>query len=237
MAELKEAEDQQQEVIDYISVPVAKVQKATPVMSVISLKAPHLLKQYETPGQYVMIEGNDGLPMPMTFVSPPKAKTQQILLKSDSRLSNMLGRGQKEINISEVRGQGIPHRDVRGRKVLLVSMGTGAAPFLSLAKHLQASKKTMEGWTWVHGLKQPDHLPLKAQWTTLQKEGVEVNLAYSAHQGTPPTRVQAMLYQMPPLNTRTMLAMVCGSQEMMTSVRQILLAKGFTQDRIILLGG
>lgn len=221
---------------EYSEAVVQKTQKATAVMTLLTLRAPHVTKGYDVPGQYVAVEGNDGNPLFFTFLNPPSSKTLQMLIKTESRLGHMITRGQTTLKMSDIQGTGIPFREIRGRKVLVLTMGTGAAPFLALVKHLQGLGRPTEGWQWVHGLKQPDHLALKPQWTALEKAGIELNLAYSAHQGTPPTRVQAMLYQMPPLNARTMMAMVCGSQEMMTSVRQILLAKGFTQDQIVLLG-
>lgn len=214
---------------------VLKSQKAGEVMTTLTLKAPHLDKAYQVPGQWVAIQAADGTPNYVSFLTPPGAKQHTILVKTDSRINSVVVRGSDTLKVSELQGFGLPFREVRGRRVLALTMGTAAAPMLSLLKHMEKLKKSTEGWQWVHGLKQPDHLPLKPQWAAAEKSGIEVNLAYSAHRDVPPTRVQAMLYQMPPLNAKTMVAMVCGSTEMMTSVRQILLAKGFTQDQIMLL--
>jgi ferredoxin--NADP+ reductase len=133
-----------------------------------------------------------------------------------------------------------------GKRLYLLSTGTGLAPFMSIIRDPDTYEK-FEQIVLVHGCRQvselayhdyilhelPDHELLGEMARAQLKYYPTVTREPFQHQGRIPALIEsgqmAADLGLPPLDPKTDRAMICGSHQMLKSTRQVLEPRGFIE--------
>jgi len=140
------------------------------------------------------------------------------------------------VELLEVAGHGFALDDHKGNDLVFVAMGTGVAPLRSALRHVIKSKQDFGQLIVLYGARTPDDFCYRDETDDWERAGVELRQVISrpdGHDWSGPTGyVQSLLDHVLP-DLKSPIALICGSQEMITETRDRLAQMGFAHDEIL----
>ena len=191
-------------------------------------------------GQYVQVTRGEGKPGYFAIASPPERdRALEFLVKDGPGVAGELyaaGPGDA-FQVSDPQGPGFPRKDLLGRNVILIGVGSGMAPLRSVIGSILASRADYgERVMLIYGARTPFHIPFRDEIATWRAR-IEVYKAMSQPGDADWTGyvgyVQQILesIELPKANT---IACVCGMPAMVDQVKKKLAALGIPEDDVYL---
>ena len=192
-----------------------------------------------TAGQVAVLQAGDEKPSYFAFASAPEDDELEFLIKSTNaetgRLIYEMGEGDR-VKLIDIAGHGFPLDAHKGRDLIFVAMGTGVAPLRSALRHALRRAGDFGQIVVLYGARTPADFCYTDETAEWEAAGVELRQVVSRpdrHDWSGPTGyVQSLLDHVLP-SLRTPVALICGSQEMMTQTRERLLEMGFAPEAIL----
>jgi NAD(P)H-flavin reductase len=135
-----------------------------------------------------------------------------------------------------VAGHGFALDDHKRKDLVFVAMGTGVAPLRSALRHVLKRKQDFGQLVVLYGARTPDDFCYRDETEDWEKAGVELRQVISrpdGHDWSGPTGYVQSLLDNVLLSLDSPIALICGSQEMITQTRDRLEQMGFARDEIL----
>ena len=143
-----------------------------------------------------------------------------------------------EIEISEAMGNGFNLDDIENKDILIITHGSGFSAMRPLAIELQKNRQNFKAISFVYGVRNLENLPY-LKWFESLVSDIDFVLAFSrpGHSSTSALksvtgRVQAILEKADFKPDDTVVFLV-GSKEMSENVKELLIKKGFSVEKIL----
>lgn len=194
-----------------------------------------------TAGQVAILEMGVHKPSYIAFASAPDDDEYEFLIKrsNSNGLSNAIfdPHISKNIMLKDIVGRGFPVENYKGHDLVFTAQGTGLAPLRSALRHIFKSRKDYGRLVVLYGVRTLDDTCFIDEMNELWIEhGVELRQVISQPTDSdwsgPTGYVQSLLDNLiPELNNP--IALVCGSQDMISQTKERLLNLGFSNDKIL----
>jgi NAD(P)H-flavin reductase len=189
-------------------------------------------------GQYVQIEAEGEKPGYFAIASPPEQeRTLEFLVKEGPGAAGALygARPGDAFRVSPPMGPGFPKKDLLGRNLMLIGVGSGIAPLRSVIGSVLADRSQYgERVMLIYGARTPFHIPFRseiAKW----RARIEVYKAMSRPEDADWSGYVGYVQQIiegldiPRADT---IACVCGMAPMVDAVRRTLAEIGIPEDDV-----
>jgi len=191
-------------------------------------------------GQYVQVTRDGGKPGYFAIASPPEQdRILEFLVKDGDGVAGALygAAPGAAFQVSGPMGPGFPRKDLMGKNVMLIGVGSGMAPLRSVIGSILASRGDYgERVMLIYGARTPFHIPFRDEIATWRAR-IEVYKAmsqpgdadWSGYVGYVQHIVEGI--DIPKANT---IACVCGMPAMVDAVKKKLAALGIAEDDVYL---
>lgn len=229
-----------------MSLPVVDCRRAAARQVLLRVSAHEhrsLLAAHTTPGQYVKLALEDGVPRTFSIASPPPvnnggAEFEFLLKLPEEQLPGLLALGPDDrVQMGRPQGKGFPLEQARGKHLWLVAVGSGIAPLRAVIEHLLPRRSEVLDVTLLYGVRDPAELAFTARFGAWAGCGVRVipvvsrpppdGVAWDGRTG----HVQDHLPKELADPERTV-AFVCGLPAMERDVGAQLLARGVGPEQV-----
>lgn len=190
------------------------------------------------PGQVAVLKVSGEDPAYFAFASAPSDPELEVLVKQKVGASSLIFEMKPgdRIELLDVAGHGFALDDHKRKDLVFVAMGTGVAPLRSALRHVLKRKQDFGQLVVLYGARTPDDFCYRDETEDWEKAGVELRQVISrpdGHDWSGPTGyVQSLLdHVLPSLDSP--IALICGSQEMITQTRDRLGQMGFGREEIL----
>src|SRR5687767_7397714 len=190
------------------------------------------------PGQVGILRVEPEEPAYFAFASAPDDTDLEVLVKQKAGASSVIydmSVGER-IDLLGVAGHGFALDQMKGRDLVFVAMGTGVAPLRSALRHVLKRKDEFGQLVVLYGARTPDDFCYRDETEDWERSGVELRQVISrpdGHDWSGPTGyVQSLLDHVLP-DLKSPIALICGSQEMISQTRDRLLQMGFAREEIL----
>ena len=190
------------------------------------------------PGQVAVLRVAGEDPAYFAFASAPTDPELEVLVKQKAGASNVIFdmRPGDRVELLDVAGHGFPLDEHQGNDLVFVAMGTGVAPLRSALRYVLKRKKDFGQLVVLYGARTPDDFCYRDETDDWERAGVELRQVVSrpdGHDWSGPTGyVQSLLDHVLP-DLKSPIALICGSQEMISQTRDRLSQMGFARDEIL----
>jgi NAD(P)H-flavin reductase len=191
-------------------------------------------------GQYVQVATEGGPPGYFAIASPPEQDLAvELLVKEGPGAAGLLYAAQPgdTFRVSGPMGPGFPRKDLLGRNVILIGVGSGIAPLRSVIGSILRDRGGYgERVMLIYGARTPFHIPFRSEIATWRAR-IEVYKAMSQPGDTDWSGYVGYVQQIvegldiPRDNT---IACVCGMPAMVDAVKKKLGALGIPEDHVYL---
>ena len=190
------------------------------------------------PGQVAVLKVAGEDPAYFAFASAPSDPELEVLVKQKVGASNVIFdmKPGEVIELLEVAGHGFALDEHKGNDLVFVAMGTGVAPLRSALRHVLKRKGDFGQLVVIYGARTPDDFCYRDETDDWQKAGVELRQVISrpdGHDWSGPTGYVQSLLDHVLQDLKSPIALICGSQEMITQTRDRLAQMGFKRDDIL----
>ena len=190
------------------------------------------------PGQVAVLKVAGEDPAYFAFASAPSDPELEVLVKQKVGASNVIFdmKPGEVIELLEVAGHGFALDEHKGNDLVFVAMGTGVAPLRSALRHVLKRKGDFGQLVVLYGARTPDDFCYRDETDDWEKAGVELRQVISrpdGHDWSGPTGYVQSLLDHVLQDLKSPIALICGSQEMITQTRDRLAQMGFKRDDIL----
>jgi len=190
------------------------------------------------PGQVAVLKVAGEDPAYFAFASAPSDPELEVLVKQKVGASNVIFdmKPGEVVELLEVAGHGFALDEHKGNDLVFVAMGTGVAPLRSALRHVLKRKGDFGQLVVLYGARTPDDFCYRDETDDWQKAGVELRQVISrpdGHDWSGPTGYVQSLLDHVLQDLKSPIALICGSQEMITQTRDRLAQMGFKRDDIL----
>jgi 2-polyprenylphenol hydroxylase and related flavodoxin oxidoreductases len=190
------------------------------------------------PGQVAVLKVAGEDPAYFAFASAPSDPELEVLVKQKVGASNVIFdmKPGEVVELLEVAGQGFALDEHKGNDLVFVAMGTGVAPLRSALRHVLKRKVDFGQLVVLYGARTPDDFCYRDETDDWEKAGVELRQVISrpdGHDWSGPTGYVQSLLDHVLQDLKSPIALICGSQEMITQTRDRLAQMGFKRDEIL----
>jgi len=191
-------------------------------------------------GQYVQVTRGEAKPGYFAIASPPEQdRMLEFLVKDGPGAAGELYAAAPgdTFQVSSPMGPGFPRKDLVGKNVMLIGVGSGMAPLRSVIGSILASRGDYgERVMLIYGARTPFHIPFRDEIATWRAR-IEVYKAmsrpgdadWSGYVGYVQHIIEGI--EIPKANT---IACVCGMPAMVDAVKKKLAALGIAEDDVYL---
>jgi sulfhydrogenase subunit gamma (sulfur reductase) len=190
------------------------------------------------PGQVAVLRVPAEDPAYFAFASAPDDPELEVLVKQKVGASNVIYdmKPGDTIELAGIAGHGFALDQQKQRDLVFVAMGTGVAPLRSALRHVLKRKDEFGQLVVLYGARTPDDFCYRDETEGWEDAGVELRQVISrpdGHDWSGPTGyVQSLLDNVLPA-LHSPVALICGSQEMITQTRERLSKMGFKPEEIL----
>jgi NAD(P)H-flavin reductase len=190
------------------------------------------------PGQVAVLRVAGEDPAYFAFASAPGDPELEVLVKQKVGASNVIFdmKPGETVELLDVAGHGFALDEHEGNDLVFVAMGTGVAPLRSALRHVLKRKQDFGELVVLYGARTPDDFCYRDETEDWELAGVELRQVISrpdGHDWSGPTGyVQSLLDHVLP-DLKSPIALICGSQEMITQTRDRLAQMGFKREEIL----
>ncbi len=198
---------------------------------------PEVELTFTLPGQYqeLAIEGHPARPYAIAS-GPGRGNRFEFLVRRGFPLADAIGKLQvgDTVHVSLALGPGFPMEAVRGRDLLLVATGTGAAPMRAVIQTIAQNRKEFGDVTFYFGGRHGKDFAFEHEWP--QWEASEIRLVRTVSEYDPEWRGLSGFVQdhFKPVRWKDAAAFVVGSNPMVQAVTAELVKRGLPRERIFL---
>lgn len=191
-------------------------------------------------GQYVEVAAEGERPACFAIANGPEQRgAMELLVKEGTGVAGRLYAALPgdAFQVSDPRGPGFPRKDLLGRNVILIGVGSGMAPLRSVIQSILASRHEYgERVMLIYGARTPFHIPFRAEIAKWRAQ-IEVYKAmsrpadsdWSGYVGYVQHIVEGL-----DLPRENAIACVCGMPAMVEAVKARLKALGIPEDDVYL---
>lgn len=190
------------------------------------------------PGQVAVLKVAGEDPAYFAFASAPTDPELEVLVKQKVGASDVLFdmKPGDKVELLDVAGHGFSLDERKGDDLVFVAMGTGVAPLRSALRYVLKRKMDFGQLVVLYGARTPDDFCYRDETDDWESAGVELRQVISrpdGHDWSGPTGyVQSLLDHVLP-ELKSPIALICGSQEMISQTRDRLLQMGFAREEIL----
>lgn len=190
---------------------------------------------FHTAGQYHRVRAPSGLDASFAIASPPGAAAFEYLLRQSSGVAGelvALSPG-AQVEVSVAMGPGFPVPRAKGKNLLVIGTGTGFAPLRSVLLAIAANRSDFGEVHGAYGVLTPAHLAFGPELAAWERAGLHIVPTVTT---TGPGwtgavgQVQDLLLRLPV--EQSALAFLCGQNEMVKDVTDLLGRRGLPPDRV-----
>ena len=198
---------------------------------------PELELSFTLPGQYqeLTIEGHPAKPYAIAS-GPGRGNRFEFLVRRGFPLADAIGKLHvgDTVHVSKVLGPGFPMEAVRGRDLLLVATGTGAAPMRAVIQTVAANRKEFGDVTFYFGGRHAKDFAFEREWP--HWEASSIKLVRTVSEPDPSWTGLRGFVQDHFLEAKwpDAAAFVVGSNPMVQAVTAELVKRGIPRERIFL---
>ena len=198
--------------------------------------APQVARSFHAPGQYHRVRLPSGEDATFAIASPPGAARFEYLLRASEGVAGgvtSLPVGSL-VDVSLPDGPGFPLDQARGRNLVLVGTGTGFAPLRSVLLTVMKERSSFGQVHGAYGVLTPAHLAFGAElagWASAGLKIVPTVTTTAAGWTGAVGQVQSLLDALP---TEDAIAFLCGQNEMVKEMTELLGQRGLPAERVFL---
>lgn len=190
---------------------------------------------FHTAGQYHRVRVPSGQDASFAIASPPGALPFEYLLRQSTGVAGELTSLSPgaQVEVSVPMGPGFPVPRARGKNLLVIGTGTGFAPLRSVLLAIAAQRADFGEVHGAYGVLTPEHLAFGPELASWQRMGLHViptvttpGPGWTGAVG----QVQDLLARLPVESAA--LAFLCGQNEMVKEVTDLLGQRGLPPDRV-----
>lgn len=154
----------------------SKLVAARQVLLKVSAKGTSLPAAHTTPGQYVKLALDRGVPRTYAIASAPGHHDIELLLKvPEEQVAGLLALGPDDrVSVSGPQGKGFPVDKAKGMSLWLFAVGSGIAPLRAVVEHLLPRRGELHDITLLYGVRDPSELAFPARFGAWAGHGVRV---------------------------------------------------------------
>ena len=204
----------------------------------LTLEMPsEIASTFTLPGQYqeLAIEGHSARPYAIAS-GPGRGNRFEFLVRRGFPLADAIGRlkAGDPVNVSPARGPGFPMEEIRGRDLLLVATGTGAAPMRAVIQTIVQNRGKFGEVTFYFGGRHGKDFAFEKEWPQWQSQ--QINLVRTVSELDPSWQGLRGFVQDHFLEASwpDAAAFVVGSNPMVQAVTAELVKRGVPRERIFL---
>ena len=190
---------------------------------------------FHTAGQYHRVRLPSGQDASFAIASPPGAARFEYLVRASAGVAGeltALAPG-AQVEVSVPMGPGFPVPRARGKNLLVIGTGTGFAPLRSVLLAIAAERAAFGEVHGAYGVLTPAHLAFGRELADWERAGLHIipTVTASAAGWTGAVgQVQHLVSRLPV--ERSELAFVCGQNEMVAEITDLLGQRGIPPDRV-----
>ncbi len=220
-----------------LPVVASKLLATRQVLLTVSAKGTSLPGAYQTPGQYVKLAIEGGVPRSYAIASPPGRDDLELLLKvPEEQVAPLLALGPEDrVSVSGPFGAGFPLAKAQGMSLLLFAVGSGIAPLRAVVEHLLPMQTHVRNISLLYGVREVSELAFASRFGQWVGHGVQVVPVVSRPRvGTWDGKTGHVQQHLPKVldHPSTTVAFVCGLPAMERDVAAQLLQRGVGPEQI-----
>lgn len=138
-----------------------------------------------------------------------------------------------EVQLGPIEGRGFPVEAARGRHLLLFGTGSGIGPLRSVLEWVLRKREAAGAITLYFGARTPDGFAYLSELARWRAEGIEVIQTVSQPGDSGWTGLTGYVqHHVPRADLSGAVAFLCGHEEMVKGVREVLVLRGLPPERI-----
>ncbi len=195
---------------------------------------PAVARSFTRPGQYHLLKV-DGLgPKPFAIANAPGSDRFEYLVRRGFPLANALGEPGTEVSASLAEGPGFPLEATKGRDLLLVTTGTGAAPMRAVLQVVRAQRGAWGRVSFVLGGRHPADFAWSHEWPDWAADRVELVRTVLAAEPGWSGGVGHVVAHLPAGDLGRTSVFLVGAPELVDEVKQAVAARGVDPKQVFL---
>ncbi len=198
---------------------------------------PDVIASFTLPGQYQELAIEGFAARPYAIASGPGLGTHfEFLVRRGFPLADAIGRLKVGdfVTVSRALGPGFPMDVVRGRDLLLIATGTGAAPMRAVIQTVLQNRKEFAAVTFYFGGRHAKDFAFEREWERWEEAGIAVVRSVS-EDFTGWDGLRGFVQQhFREANWKDAAAFVVGSNPMVQAVTAELVKRGMPRERVFL---